>query len=644
MDIKILDSWLREFLDTKATPLKIAEYLSLCGPSIERVEKYGTDSIYDIEVTTNRIDSASVYGIAREASAILPRFGIKARLKPIRSTSSNFNFVKNVSYLKTDVDVNLCPRFTAILIKNVTIGESPNIIKTRLESTGIRAINNIVDISNYIMLELGQPVHTFDYDKIKGAKMILRPARRGESITTLDGKNFILPGGDIVIEDGEGRLIDLAGIMGGDLSAVDDTSRNVLLFIQTYNPVNIRKTSMSLAQRTQAATIFEKGTDPELVAPAILNAIELFKDLTKGTPEKEILDIYPSPYKPKSLSVSYEFIEKRLGIELSKKDITDYLSALEFETAWKGNILSVSVPSFRSKDIAIPEDIIEEIARIYGYHNLPSKLMNGNLPARPSNPQFLFEQKTKNLLAGWGGTEVYTLSLVPEKEGLKLANPLGSDTEYLRVTLIPSLMRAAKQNLGTIEKFHLFEMANVYIPRPGNLPEEKLTLAGVFNGYSYREAKGIIEAFLAKLNIRVEFQAEDSKGFAASKGLSINSGLGKFGVIENSELIYYEFSVSDLFTSAKAPAYKDILKYPAQVEDLTLVFPPKTRIGEVINLITNHSSLITNVELKDIYKDAFTLRVEYQSPTKTLTNEEVEKVRKQILSSIKSKFGGTLKD
>ena len=644
MDIKILDSWLREFLNTKASPDKIAEYLSLCGPSVERVEKYGSDFVYDIEVTTNRIDAASVYGIAREANAILPRFKIGARLTPLRYTSRDFNFVKNVEYLKTSVDPDLCPRFTAVLIRDVKIGESPSRVKTKLEASGIRAINNIVDISNYIMIELGQPVHTFDYGKIKDAKMVLRESKKGEKITTLDGKGFTLPGGDIVIEDGEGRLIDLAGIMGGALSAVDANTKNVLLFVQTYNPVRIRKTSMSLAQRSQAATIFEKGTDPELVTPAILKAIELFKNLTGGVPEREILDIYPVPYKQKSVNIDYDFIKNRLGTEISKRDISNYLNALEFETVWHGDTLSVNIPSFRAKDVSISEDVIEEIARIYGYHNLPSELMVGALPEKPADPQFTFERKVKNILSGWGAVEIYTLSLVPEKGGLRLSNPLGSDTEYLRTNLMPSLIRAAKENLGTYSEFHLFEMANVYLQRRNDLPEERLTLAGIFNGYSYREAKGLIEAFLTKLNIKAEFTAEDLKDFAASKCLSINKTLGKFGVIENSDLIYYEFPVSDLFASAKSPVYKDIPKYPAQIEDLTLTFPPKTRIGEVINSIKSVNQLVNKVELRDIYQDSFTLHLEYQSPAKTLTNDEVEKIREKILSVVKSKFGGIIKD
>lgn len=652
MDIKILDSWLREFLASPARPEAIARYLSLCGPSVQRIEKFNKDFVYVIEVTTNRIDSASVYGIAREASAILPRFGVKAKLKPIKFTSTEFNFVKNFGYIKTTVDTNLCQRFTAALIKNVKIGDSPYRIQQRLESAGVRALNNVVDISNYIMLELGQPVHTFDYDKIKGAKMILRESRKGEKVKTLDGKEFILPGGDIVIEDGDERLIDLAGVMGGDLSAVDENTKSVLLFVQTYNPVNIRKTSMALAQRTVAATIFEKGTDTELVGPAILQAIDLFKDLTGGTPNKNIIDIYPNPYKTKTGKISLDFIEERLGVAIPKKDISNYLNALEFESVWKGNELSVSVPSFRAKDVETSEDILEEIARIYGYHNLPSKIMHGEIPVRPINPQFIFESKLKQMLSGWGGTEVYTLSLVPkifaDEKALKLKNPLGTESEYLRTSLMPSLVSAASENMGTTEKFHLFEMANVYLPRAVDLPEEKLMIAGIFSDYSYREAKGIIEAFIEKLHIQTTFESQDSKGFDASKCAVITfekETIGKIGIAENTKFIYYEFEVSKLAKlSPKTISYKEISKYPIQIEDLTLTLPQKTRIGEVLKLIINNSKLIINAELKDTYKDSYTFRIWYQNPTKTLTNEEVEKIRKAMLGAVKQKFGGMLKN
>jgi len=647
MDILIPDGWLREFLKTNATNKEVAKYLSLCGPSIEKTSKTENGDIYSIEVTTNRMDTASVYGIAREASAILPRFKKNAKLVNLEQKSS-YKFVSKVKYLNSDINSKLCPRFTAVLIKNVMLAESPKILKERLTQSGIRPINNIVDISNYIMCELGQPVHTFDYDKINNHLMILRESNKDEKITTLDDQSYILSGGDIVIEDGTGKLIDLCGIMGGKLSAVSETTKNVLLFVQNYNPAYIRKTSMKLAKRSEAASLFEKGIDSEQVKTGILRAIDMFVKLTKGIPEKEILDLYPYPYKEKTLKIGLDEITNKLGIEISKKDISDILNPLGLILSWQKNTLKVSIPSFRSMDINIPEDIIEEVARIYGYHNLPSVLMPGVIPDKPNSLPFTFEDKIKNILKGYGGCEVYTLSLVSKNntfEGsLRLNNPLGPESEYLRTTLIYSLKEAAMENSGEKEPFHFFEMANVYIPKTNNLPDEKMTLAGIFANTKFREAKGIIESLLNELNIKAEFIQEELKDFIPGQRIAIKSGgkeIGELGNLENGNLIYYEFDTARLKSlSQDFVKYISITQYPPQIEDVTISFPEKTKIGEVIKLITDNSKLITNIELKDIYKDNYTFTIWYQDPTKNLTDREVAEIRNKIIQSVKAKFGG----
>src|SRR3989344_3336380 len=270
MNIKMPVSWLREYLKTDIATKTLANFLSLSGPSVEQIEKHGDDYVLEIEVTTNRIDTASVIGIVREAYAILSSQGNKPtliapkgldlRLQPDTAQKLNLNVViKNP---------NLCPRFCAIVIDNVKIKPSPALIKRRLETSGIRSINNIVDISNYIMLELGQPMHTFDYDKIKGAKMILRKSINGEKITTIDKVTRKLPQGAIVIEDAQG-LIDLCGIMGGVNSRVTSRTKRVVVFVQAYNPLLIRKTTQALGFRTEAATRFEKGIDLEGILPAL---------------------------------------------------------------------------------------------------------------------------------------------------------------------------------------------------------------------------------------------------------------------------------------------------------------------------------------------------------------------------------------
>ena len=295
MNILIPDSWLREFLKTSATLKQIKEFVSLCGPSIERIHEVDGEAVYDVEVTTNRPDSMSVAGVAREASVILPRFGIPAKLvndpyeralqgDPLQGREKSSR--KRKLSIKTDPNLN--PRWTSVVLENVSVKPSPKWLADKLEKSGIRALNNIVDITNYLMRAYGQPAHAFDFDAIahgkNSATMILRASKKGEKLTTLDGKTHTLPGGDIVITDEKGRLIDLCGIMGAKNSSITTETKTIVLFLQTYDPIHIRKTSMALAHRTEAAGLFEKGIDPELVMPAFLEGVRLVGELAT-TPE-----------------------------------------------------------------------------------------------------------------------------------------------------------------------------------------------------------------------------------------------------------------------------------------------------------------------------------------------------------------------
>ena len=631
MDILIPDLWLREYLQTKATPEEIQKYLSLCGPSVERINKGKTGPVYSIEVTTNRVDSTSVYGIAREAATIFPRFKIPATLQPIEVKSKQ-KLARKVDYLDAAVDSNLCKRFTAILVRNVELAPSPKCPQEKLEDAGIRPINNVVDISNYTMILFGQPIHIFDYNKIKGQKIILREARKGEKITTLDGKTHTLHGGDIVIEDGSGELIDLAGIMGGGTSAIDKNTRNVLVLVPHYNPQVLRKTSMSLAHRTEAYAFFEKNIDPEGTEPAVRFAIDMLQDLAGGEPENKILDMYLKPYKPKKIEVGLKFIYQKLGVQIPVKEIQTILESLGFSISSSPisshSSLSVNTPSFRANDISIPEDIVEEVARIYGYHNLPSQLMDGPLPPQPTTSPFEFEYKAKLALKGLGGIEVYTSSLVSQSDvggnsgihsALRLKNPLGKDSEYLRESLSPSLTRAIRENRSD-EPYWLFEMANAYIPRRGDLPEEKMILAGIFSeNFNYRRAKGIVEAFLKEMRILDKIEKH-----------------GKFEYLEDG-LLYFEFETKKLQEIAlMAAPYKLIPKYPPQVEDLTLIVQPRTLIGQIIEKIKSSDPHVSSVELVNIYENTRTLQIYYQHPEKTLTNQDVLEIRAKILKNLKN--------
>lgn len=656
MDLLIPNSWLKKYLDTKAKPSDIAKYLSLCGPSIERTKKtIDGDYIYNVEVTTNRVDTASVFGIAREAATILPRFGIKAKLKENKDTHKNkYSFTKKVKYLDVSLDHKLCPRFSAVLIKDVTIKDSPKDLIKSLEKVGVRPINNIVDVSNYIMHDLGQPVHTFDYDKIKKQKMILRESVKGEKLTTLDGKELKLNQGDIVIEDGEGRLIDLCGIMGGENSAIDQTTKNVLLFVQNYDKHRIRKTSMSLAQRSEAAALFEKGLDSENVKPAILSAIYMIEELSGGKAESEILDLYPKPYKDKSVSTTTDVINRIIGISIDKKDIKNYLESLGFGVNFNKEKLTVNVPSYRGEDIDIPEDVAEEIARIYGYHNLPCILMEGPLPKPRLNPEFEIEKKIKETLTSLGAIEVLNMSLVSKEmagtQAIRLQNALGQDTEYLRTSLKNSLINDLKNNPQEKGSLHFFEIANIYLSRKNDLPIEKLMLSGIIRGSNYRKNKGIVETLLKILELDYTVKTEDGQDFQPNQRTVVEPLIGEYGNLElkvasfeNEPVFYYSFDIDRIIKAKKlVKKYQDVSKYPPQVEDLTLKVPEKTYIGDVIKSIENTSSLISKVLLKDIYKNNYTFNIEYLDFEKTLTDSEVIKIREKILTSLKSKFGISL--
>ncbi|MEK7526261.1 MAG: hypothetical protein AAB546_02185, partial [Patescibacteria group bacterium] len=418
----------------------------------------------------------------------------------------------------------------------------------------------------------------------------------------------------------------------------------------TYEPTHIRKTSMTLAKRSEASALYEKSLDPELIEVATRRAIDLLVEHTNGKPENEILDIYPSSYKGKKVSTNKNFIENRLGIKLTTQEITNTLKPLGFDVLWKRDNLEVTVPSYRAKDINIPEDVTEEVARIYGYHNIPNKIMSGELPQQTINTPFRFESKIRNLLMGMGGIEIYTLSLVSVKEsrGLKLKNPLGKETEYLRTHLHSSHEMAIKQNSHIKEPFFIYELANVYLLRKNDLPEEKMKLAISFSNYDYRKAKGVIEALLEQLNIEsVLEEPVVDMGVFPNPGWVIRSKNTYLGELKSRlpvPEIYSEFDLDNLRSvSNEVRGFDPIPKYPPQVEDITFNLLGETKIGSMITEILS-VTFVKEVQLKDIYQDAYTFSIKFQSDHKTLTNQEVEKIREKLILLVNKKFGATVKN
>ena len=515
MDIKILDSHLREHLKTNAKPSEIAKILSLSSASIEKVEPLGKDFIYSIEVTTNRPDMLSVRGLAREASTVLPEFGYSATLlplslkKPERDTNEKAEIIiKN--------DETLVRRICAVILE-VTQKESPPYIKQRLNAAGIRSLNNLVDVTNYVMLEIGHPAHVFDYDRITSKTLLIRESKKGEKIITLDKKEYKLPGGDIVADDGKGEIIDLLGIMGTVNSVVTDATKRVLFFFDNNDPWKIRKTSMGLAIRTDAASLNEKGVDPELAMEALERGVMLYKEIADAKVISDVIDIYPKKVNPAIISVSNTQISKTIGIEIPVSRSIKILKGLGFEVEVKNGNLLVKVPTWRELDVTIPEDIVEEVARIYGYHNIPTLLPPFEHAEfyHPTNISFFWEQKAKEALKYWGFTECFTYSMVSEilfegplEEAVTLKNPLDEEHVHMRKTLTPSLLQVLDAN-KIRQNVKIFEIANTYHknnpPAGGEkLPAEIRKLAFTVKGQdgTFYHAKGFVEALGEEFGIK----------------------------------------------------------------------------------------------------------------------------------------------
>ena len=647
MNIKIVDSWLKEYLKTDATSTQIAKELSLRSISVERTERIGNDTVYDIEVTTNRPDLMSTRAVAMEAAAVLSEENIDAHF-----TDKKFQDIPHadISFpIEIVDDPSLTNRIMAVIME-VKIGQSPAQIKNRLELSGIRSLNNLIDVTNYVMREIGHPTHVFDFDLLNTKKMVIRKSKPGEELTTLDNKTYRLTGGDIVGVNDNGEIIDLLGVMGTKNSVVQDDTKRIMFFLDNLNPRLIRQTSMNLGIRTEAAIINEKGIDPELTEIAFKRGVELFREIAGAKVVSKVLDIYPNKSKTRSVKVSLKQINNLIGVEVPETKSVEILKKLGFGVNKSGENLDVEVPTIRADEVKIPEDIIEEIARVYGYHKLPSVVPgfqnNKNIPYLNT---FFVEERVKNAFKYWGYAEVYTYSLVSEdmfdgpiNSAIKLKNPLTNDMEYLRNSLVPSLLKVAEENKSK-EFIRIFEIANSYHKRSGDLPQEKLLLSGLIKrqSASFFEVKGVIEQLLTDLGIKnYKFKAREVPG------ADVFIGSDKLGYIEilNSSLIDFELNFEVILKYATLKKiYKQLAKFPAVIEDITFVLDPGIKTEEVIEEITLQNFLIREVTLKDQFEDAKTFHIIYQAEDKNLTNTEVGDIRNQIIKAVTSKFKATVK-
>lgn len=614
MNVLIPYSWLKDYIKTNAKASDVARILSLHSFSVEKINKVKGDEILEVEVTPNRGDALSVIGIARELKVVLPRNGFKCEWvgkqpKAFRSTTTEDHLEVVIK------DKTLVPRFSAVVLNNVKVGTSPQKIRNRLESVGIRALGNIIDVTNYMMIDKGQPMHAFDYDKIKGHKMIVRESQKGEIVTTLDGVERKLPEGVIVIEDGSGRLIDLCGIMGAKNSEVDENTKKVLLFVQAYDPVRIRKASMSLGHRTDAALRFEKGIDYDGIIPSLYESVEILHKIAGANVSSNLIDIKNVTRKQKTIRVDYEKINKIAGIDIKPDVVNKTLKDLGFEIR---NGL-VFVPSWRHEDIEIAEDLAEEVIRIYGYYNLPGKLLAGEIPVTEKDDSYYWEDVVKTLLKHLGFFECYTYSCTDKKNvsknALRISNPLSEELLYLKISLLPQLCDVLNKNQSYSDNIKLFELSSIYLPNGNLLPLQKQCLGIVTKGLEKIKLKGVLEAVAYEMGIKEGFSYEVT-----------DLGDERLGVELNFENL--------ILKASKNKTYIPLTNFNSIKEDLTLLIPQGVLYSQVSSLISECDEKIYKVKFKDIYKNALTFAIEYLDRKKQISSEDTKEIRKKIFSKL----------
>ena len=502
------------------------------------------DVVFELNVTPNRPDLLSMIGVAREVAALT---GQKMRVpescfEEIDTPASDFIEIEIL-------DPDLCHRYSATVIRDVKIGPSPKWMQERLSAAGMRPINNIVDVTNYVMLEWGQPLHAFDYDLIGDHKIIVRRARQGEDMTTLDGVERKLTSDMLVIADAK-HPVAIAGVMGGADSEVSDATRNILLESANFDRVVNRRTSHALRLPSEASRRFEKGLPEELTIPAVMRATQLMHDLAGGTVAKGIVDNYPVKPVPVHVTLTTREVERLLGVSYGVEQIESILKPLGFETTATDRSLDVKVPMHRP-DVTLPADLVEEVARMVGYDNIPTTMLNGRLPQPRVNESLRWEAIARDALVGSGFTEIITYSLISrermrklapsEAEGEKLlsladnvlgainsrisvlgvhpllvVNPLTSEMECLRTTLFVNMLETIRNNLRYIDKdVDLFEIGRIYLPRGEDLPEERRVIAAGMSAYksggdwgtkqeaSFFDLKAAAQAVLERMGIDV---------------------------------------------------------------------------------------------------------------------------------------------
>lgn len=630
------------------------------------------DANYEFEITSNRVDCYSVLGIAREAAATFGKEFHNVEPKVTKTVDD----IKD--YLEVEVeDTDLCPRYSAMVVKNIRLAPSPRWLQQRLASNGIRPINNVVDITNYVMEEYGQPMHAFDYDAIAGHKIVVKRANDGERFVTLDGQERILDKDVLLICDAE-KPIGLAGIMGGEDSKITDDVKTLVFESACFDGTNNRLAAKRLGLRTDASGKYEKGLDPNNTHPAILRACQLIEELDAGDVVGGMIDLYPNPTEPKQIPFDPDAINAFLGTNIDKETQLSYFPTLEITYDEKTGLLTI--PSFR-QDLLREADIAEEVARFFGYANIPSTLPTSVETQGGLSYSFVIADRVRTTLKAYGYSESMTYSFespkvfdklrIPEGDFLRnvvtISNPLGEDYSIMRTSLFNGLLTSLSTNYNRRNKTaSLFELGNVYIPKAlplTELPEERMTLSfGFYGGGDFFDLKGTLEQVLTDLGVKVPRKYEPDQVLpflhpGRQAVVTIKGGKERIACLGQlhplvaksygigGEVYVAQLNIEALYAlTGSEKKFKPIPKYPAVTRDLSLIMDKSVHADEVEAVISKCGGrLIEGYELFDIYEGdrigagskSLAYSLSFRSPDRTLEDKDVNPIIEKIVEQLK---------
>ena len=644
------------------------------------------DTVFELEITPNRPDCLSHIGIARELGAYYNK-EVKYPSFVINSESSE----KTVDNISVEIeDSNLAKRYVARIIKNVTVKESPKWLKERVESIGIRSINNIVDASNFIMMELNQPNHTFDLDKIEGGKIVVRAGHENEKLVTLDEQERELNSDDIVISDGV-KAVALGGVMGGQNSEITENTKNILLEVANFNSQNVRKTSRRLTLFSESSYRFERRVDEENAINVINRLANIIQEVAGGEILEGVVDNYPVPYKKKTATLNFERLNRFVGKNIPRETVIGILTRLEIEVVDNGETLTLTAPTYRD-DLENEQDYFEEVIRMYGFDNIENILPKLDISEKPVIDTTKLSTQVKLIAANAGLKEVINYSFVPkdamekikytsvERENLiDLLRPITEDFVTLRPTLLYSLLKNAKENMNrNATNIRFFEVSRTFV-KAEELAKEEVKLGIILAGennktlwnpkpvpYDFYDLKGIVEEIFTQLKFNnYMIKRSEQSQYHPGRSVDVFVGrelIGSFGeihpdVLENFDLgktsvLVGEFNI-DLIQKyiSKKIKYQGIVKYPSVPRDFAFVMREDILVGDVLKTIQKVDKKIEKVELFDIYQGAGVLpgmksvaiSVILRDKNKTLEEKEIVDISNKIVAKVEKDYGAVLR-